>query len=88
MIGTKVKLIASGSAGTVRTHSQWLLTDGSPPLFEFITVTPCILIINSVTFCSPISYLDSDTTAISSLNLPLCMRLEEALPCLAVGQTH
>lgn len=40
VIGMKLKLIASGIEGTVRSHSQWLLVDGSPPLFEHMTVIP------------------------------------------------
>lgn len=42
VIGMKLKWIASGIDGTVRSHSQWLALDGSPPLFEHITVIPCI----------------------------------------------
>lgn len=40
VIGTKVKFITSGIEGTVRSHSQWLLVEGSPPLLEHMTVIP------------------------------------------------
>lgn len=40
VMGMKLKLIASGIEGTVRSHSQWLLVVASPPLFEHMTVIP------------------------------------------------
>lgn len=40
VMGMKVKSIASGLLGTVRSHSLWLLTLVSPPLFAHITVIP------------------------------------------------
>lgn len=40
VIGMKLKWIASGIDGTVRSHSQCVFADKSPPLFEHITVIP------------------------------------------------
>lgn len=45
VIGMKLKCIASGLNGTVSSHSQCVLTDESPPLFEHITLIPCKRII-------------------------------------------
>jgi len=39
-MGMKLKSIASGLLGTVSSHSLWLLTWVSPPLFTHITVIP------------------------------------------------
>lgn len=41
VMGMKLKWMASGIEGTVRSHSQWLSAAGSPPRFERITVIPC-----------------------------------------------
>lgn len=41
VMGTSLALITSGAPGTVRSHSEWLLTAGFPPLLEYITVIPC-----------------------------------------------
>lgn len=41
VIGMKLKAIASGIEGTVKSHSLCVFAVKSPPLFEHITVTPC-----------------------------------------------
>ena len=41
VMGRKLNRIASGADGTVRSHSQWLSANASPPLLVFITVIPC-----------------------------------------------
>lgn len=41
VMGMKLKWMASGIDGTVKSHSQWLSAFVSPPLFELITVIPC-----------------------------------------------
>lgn len=41
-MGTASMLITSGVAGTVRSHSEWLPAVVSPPLLEYITVTPSL----------------------------------------------
>lgn len=41
VIGIKLNWTASGIDGTVRSHSQWLSANASPPLLELITVIPC-----------------------------------------------
>ena len=40
-MGMKLNWIASGMEGTVGSHSQWLLTDVSPPFLAHRTVIPC-----------------------------------------------
>lgn len=40
VMGRRVKFITSGVDETVGSHSQWLLTEVSPPLFEQMTVMP------------------------------------------------